>query len=200
MLCCVTTPPDQVEVAPGRVTRYTLLVYLSGRDPSSGSSGIGGTSSSSAAIAPDASTSSGGSGQRTSKRVAGKQQQQQQQHQQQQALAAPCTSAVQPLKGGETVFYGEANGLWWLLAHASSYAAWHPQLYDVMCSQRPLPLLNCTALMHRQGGKCLGFWSIVPAAGPPFLPLVKLHRRPKSRPGVCRTAARISAVAPTWRG
>ncbi|KIY94872.1 hypothetical protein MNEG_13090 [Monoraphidium neglectum] len=119
---------DSVQLAPGRVTRYTLLLYLSGSDPTATSSGSGGAAAgagpaATAAASPAAVSASGrpkraaavsASG-RPKRAAAGKQQQQQPQQQQQQqqqqheAAAAPCTSAVQALHGGETVFYGARN-------------------------------------------------------------------------------------------
>jgi len=98
-------PFQQVEVGPGQHTRYTLLVYLSGQDPS-GSSSTGSNASSSAAAATEAAASSGGGGR--SKR-AGAGTKQPPGGGGGAAAAAVAASAVQPLRGGETIFYGDRS-------------------------------------------------------------------------------------------
>jgi hypothetical protein len=87
---------SQVDVGPGLATRYTLLIYLSGQDPSSS----GGSSGAAARSTPAEATASGGgrpkranAGSKLAAAVA--------------AVAPPCARAAQPLRGGETIFYGD---------------------------------------------------------------------------------------------
>ncbi|KAI8466115.1 MAG: oxidoreductase [Monoraphidium minutum] len=92
---------DSVDVAPGRVTRYTLLVYLSG--PGQGGGGGGGgepaaaAATAAAAAAAAAAGAAPGAG-RTKRATAGKHA---------AAAAGVCPRAAQDLRGGETVFYGD---------------------------------------------------------------------------------------------
>lgn len=96
---------DSVEVAPGQITLYTLLIYLSG----SGSTTTTSTSSHSNSSSSSSTQTCTGSKGSSKSRSASK-----------KASSAGCGSlmvpnaaqhrpatAVQPLLGGETVFYGK---------------------------------------------------------------------------------------------
>ncbi|GBF92159.1 2-oxoglutarate and Fe(II)-dependent oxygenase [Raphidocelis subcapitata] len=131
---------DSVEVGPGRATRYTLLVYLSGQDPSSSaSSGSGaGDGARAAAAAPAAAAAAAGG--RPKRAPAGK-----------HAAAAPppppCACAVQPLQGGQTIFYGDRG--------------------RVLASVAPRPGL---ALLHLHGeDRCMEHEAAAVAAGTKYV-------------------------------
>eukprot|EP00878_Enallax_costatus_P004211 GHUV01004441.1.p1 GENE.GHUV01004441.1~~GHUV01004441.1.p1 ORF type:complete len:263 (+),score=95.62 GHUV01004441.1:156-944(+) len=84
---------DSVEVAPGQFTGYTLLIYLSGPLLGHGAPVLSKGKNSSSAAANSS------KGRQQGKRAAAT-------AANQAAVEAPGTSAVQPLLGGETVFYG----------------------------------------------------------------------------------------------
>jgi hypothetical protein len=100
---------DSVELGPGRSTRYTLLVYLSGRGGGGGNGGGGGGGSGGEGVGGPKQAGEqppAGAGGGRPKRAAG--------GRQQAAAPAPAAAAAPPVAaavqagfaGGETVFYG----------------------------------------------------------------------------------------------
>ena len=99
---------DSVEVGPGRATRYTLLIYLSGPSEDGGGGGDAGSRADEQQQQQQQQAAGGGGGGRPKRAGAGaKMAAAAGARAGGAAAAAPCARAVQPLRGGETVFYGD---------------------------------------------------------------------------------------------